>query len=209
MCVCAIMGIWLCFCVCLCVCAVWLDVYLCLHVCVLGAMGRTKLSKFRFVHCVNWEKLTSLVGQSSFTGTEFSEQSGAWISAPTSPLLWCPGEKNNLAGKGDILEGLEAHSVSPLPCRKLPIESTLKTTQCSLMLSKGPDSREVHGTLLPTEVCILPRLQGPPSLTGPRGLEQARAAVCLPLLFWPCHHLMALDSLLPPVASLQKNTGRV
>lgn len=100
MCVCAIMGICLCFCVCLYVCAVWLDVYLRLHACVMGATGRTKLSKFRFIHCANWGKLTSLVGQSSCTGTEFGKQSGAWISAPTSPLLWCPGEKNNLAGKG-------------------------------------------------------------------------------------------------------------
>lgn len=49
-------------------CVVWLYVYMCLHACVVRAGRRTKLPKFCFRHCANWEKWTSLVRQSSFTG---------------------------------------------------------------------------------------------------------------------------------------------
>lgn len=43
--------------------------------------------------------------------------------------------------------------------------------------------------------------------SSPWGLEHALPVGCLPSLFWPRHSLMALDSLFPPVALLQKNTA--
>lgn len=112
-------------------------------------------------------------------------------------------EKNNLAGKGGILEGTKVHSVSPLLCRN----SENYPNQCSLMLSKWHDCREVHGTLPPTKVRILRRLQGLPSLTRPLRPHASSFNRLPPTSLLTCRHLLALDTLLPPVVLLLKNTG--
>ena len=123
-------------------------------------------------------------------------RAGTGFQPPSAPFYWLSCRKEQL-GRGG---GHYGRPVSPfgffcaVQASSYRVQFENYPNQCSLMVPKHHGSRQVNGSILPTEVHVPQRLQGPP-LTQPLG----PGIMCFQQA---CHHLMVLDFLLPSVASL-------
>lgn len=175
LCVLHVTHIYVCLCVCInlymhvcvslrvCLCG-YMCVYIC--VCVVGSRKGAKLPLSHSVLCAHQEELPSLLGQ--------LHRHRAWVaewgldSSLHQPSHLASCRRKHL-GRGGGHFGRAGSPFALIFAMQGPsqrIQSENYPNQCSLMVSKCHDSREVHGSISLTDVHILYRLQGQP-LTQP------------------------------------------